>query len=150
GGTMMDLPDEEKFKFLVRKFIDDDLPPAIADIEALLNKNRIFRERTEGIGIISHDDAIAWSLSGPIARASGVRRDLRKDEPYLCYQDNWDGDGAEAVKFSVPLSDEGDVYARFMVRLEEIRQAVRIIEQLIDNIPGGPIDVFADGKVTKP
>jgi NADH-quinone oxidoreductase subunit D len=150
GGLMQDLPDEEVFKRMVKAFIRDDLPGALTDLEKLVVRNRIFIDRTRGIGTFTREDAIAWSLSGPVARASGVRRDLRKDEPYLCYKDNWDNDGAEAVKFSVPLSDEGDVYARFMVRLEEIKQAVRIIEQLIDNIPGGPIDVFADGKVTKP
>lgn len=150
GGLMQDLPDEEVFKRMVKAFIRDDLPGALKDLEKLVARNRIFLDRTQGIGHISREDAIAWSLSGPVARASGVRRDLRKDEPYLCYQDNWDNDGADAVRFSVPLSDEGDVYARFMVRLEEIRQAIRIIEQLIDTIPGGPIDVFADGKVTKP
>ncbi len=150
GGLMQDLPDEEVFKRMVKAFIRDDLPGAVGDLEKLVVRNRIFLDRTQGIGYINKEDAIAWSLSGPIARASGVRRDLRKDEPYLCYADNWNDDGAEAVKFSVPLSDEGDVYARFMVRIEEIKQAVRIIEQLIDNIPGGPIDVFADGKVTKP
>src|SRR5690606_22944713 len=150
GGTMMDLPDEEQFKFLVRKFIDDDLPPAIADIEALLNKNRIFRERTEGIGIISHDDAIAGPPSGPIARASGVRRDLRKDQPYLCYADNWDGQGAPAVEFKVPLATAGDCLARYLVRLEEVRQSSSIIAQLIDNIPGGPMNADDDSKVVKP
>lgn len=150
GGLMQDLPDEEVFKRMVKAFIRDDLPGALTDLEKLVVRNRIFIDRTRGVGHISKEDAIGWSLSGPVARASGVRRDLRKDEPYLCYKDNWNNDGAEAVKFSVPLSDEGDVYARFMVRLEEIKQAVRIIEQLIDNIPGGPIDVFADGKVTKP
>ncbi len=79
-----------------------------------------------------------------------MRRDLRKDEPYLCYADNWDGQGAEAVKFSVPIADGGDVYARFLVRIEEVRQAIKIIDQLIDKIPGGPVSVFADGKVGKP
>ena len=150
GGAMKDLPDEETFKRMVKNFINEDLDQAVKDIENLLNRNRIFVDRTQGIGQISHDDAIAWSLSGPMARASGVRRDLRKDEPYLCYQDNWDGAGAEAVKFSVPLGSDGDVLTRFLVRLEEIKQARSIIRQLIDNIPGGPLDTFADGKMVKP
>jgi NADH-quinone oxidoreductase subunit D len=85
-----------------------------------------------------------------MARASGVRRDVRKDEPYLCYQDNWDGQGAPAVKFMVPISTEGDALARYRVRCEEIRQSLSIIAQLIDNIPGGPVDTFADSKVVKP
>jgi len=150
GGTMQELPDEGQFKFLVRKFIDKDLPPAIADIEGLLNKNRIFRERTEGVGVVEHDDAIAWSLSGPIARASGVKRDLRKDQPYLCYADNWDGMGAKPVQFKVPIATTGDCLARYLVRLEEVKQAAHIIDQLIDNIPGGPMNADEDAKVGKP
>ncbi len=150
GGLMQDLPDEETFKRMVKDFILRDLPGALADVERLVTRNRIFIDRTRGIGILSREDAIAWSVSGPVARASGVRRDLRKDEPYLCYADNWDGQGAPAVEFSVPLADEGDVYARFLVRLEEIRQSVRIISQLIDRIPQGPVDAFSDSKVVKP
>ena len=150
GGTSQELPDEAMFKKLVKNFIHEQLPPAIDDLEGLLNKNRIFRDRTEGVGAISHDDAIAWSLSGPVARASGVRRDVRKDEPYLCYADNWDGQGAQAVKFKVPIATTCDVWARYLVRLEEMKQAVSIIEQLIDNIPGGPMNAFSDSKVVKP
>ena len=150
GGMMADLPDEEVFKRMVKKFIREQLPPAIKDIETLLNNNRIFRDRTEGIGTISTDEAEGWSLSGPVARASGVRADLRKDEPYLCYADNWDGQGAEAVKFNVVLASKGDCFARFLVRIEEVKQSVKIIEQLIDNIPGGPMNVFDDAGVTKP
>ncbi len=150
GGAMRDLPDDQTFKGMVKRFIREQLPPAIADIEGLLNNNRIFRDRTQGIGVISHDDAIAWSLSGPLARASGVRRDLRKDEPYLCYAHNWDGQGAEAVTFKVPIATGGDVFSRFLVRVEEMKQSVAIIEQLIDRIPGGPMNVGDDGKLTKP
>ena len=150
GGAMQDLPDEEVFQRMVKNFIHDDLATALNDLDGLLSRNRIFIDRTRGVGTVSRDDAIAWGATGPIARASAVRRDLRKDEPYLCYKDNWDGEGAEAVKFGVPLSHEGDVYARFQVRLEECKQAIKIIDQLIDTIPGGPIDVFADSKMTKP
>ena len=74
GGIMYDLPDELVFKDMVKTFTEEQCPPAIADIEKMLNKNRMFRDRTEGIGQISRDDAIAWSLTGPVARASGVRR----------------------------------------------------------------------------
>jgi NADH-quinone oxidoreductase subunit D len=150
GGAMRDLPDDEVFKRMVKKFIREQMPPAIGDIEGLLNKNRIFRDRTENIGSISREDAIAWSLTGPVARACGVKRDLRKDEPYLCYADNWDGQGAKAVEFKVPIATTGDVLGRYLVRLEEIKQSVKIIEQLIDHIPGGPIDAWADGKHVKP
>jgi len=150
GGLMQDLPDEETFKRMVKSFLRDDLSVALVDLEKLVLRNRIFMDRTQGIGVISEADAIAWSLSGPVARASGVRRDLRKDEPYLCYANNWDGQGAEAVKFKVALHTDGDVYARFQVRIEEIRQSMSIIEQLIDNIPQGPVNTFADGKLAKP
>ena len=150
GGTMQDLPDDAMFKKLVRNFIDDQLPPAIDDLDALLTRNRIFRDRTEGVGAITRDDAIAWSLTGPVARASGVRRDVRKDEPYLCYADNWDAAGAPAVTFKVPQATAGDCYARYLVRLEEMRQSISIIDQLIDDIPGGPMNVFSDSKVVKP
>ncbi|NBC10701.1 MAG: NADH-quinone oxidoreductase subunit D [Planctomycetes bacterium] len=150
GGAMMDLPDEETFKNMVKRFIREQLPPAIGDIEGLLNKNRIFRERTEGIGAVTHDEAVSWALTGPLARASGVRRDVRKDEPYLCYADNWDGQGAEPVDFKVAIAHAGDVFARYLVRLEEMKQSVHIIEQLIDNIPGGPMNTFDDGKMVKP
>ncbi len=150
GGLMQDLPDEEVFKRMVKKLIHDEVKNALTDLENLVKRNRIFLDRTRGIGTLTKEEAIAWSLSGPMARASGVRRDLRKDEPYLCYADNWDGQGAEAVKFQVVTCDEGDVYARFIVRVEEIKQSVKIIEQLIDKIPGGPIDAFADSKIVKP
>jgi NADH-quinone oxidoreductase subunit D len=150
GGLMQDLPDEAMFKTLVKKLIREEVPGAVRDLENLLNRNRIFLDRTQGIGVITKEDAIAWSLSGPMARASGVLRDLRKDEPYLCYADNWDGQGARAVEFKVPVCEEGDAYARYLVRVEEIKQSVAIIEQLIDNIPPGPVDAFADSKVVKP
>ena len=150
GGLMQDLPDEEVFKRMVKDFIHRDLPGAIGDLEGLTLRNRIFMDRTQNIGVLSTQQAIDWSVTGPIARASGVKRDLRKDEPYLCYADNWDGQGAEGVKFSVPVSTDGDTYARFQVRMEEMRQSIRIIDQLIDRIPGGPVDTFADGKVSKP
>ncbi len=150
GGLMKDLPDEEVFKRMIKDFIRNDLPGAIRDIEKLLERNRIFVDRTRGIGVLTKEQAIAWSITGPLARASGVARDVRKDRPYLCYEDNWDGQGAEAVQFKVPVCDDGDVYARFLVRIEEVKQSIRIIEQLIDNIPQGPVDVFSDSKVSRP
>jgi NADH-quinone oxidoreductase subunit D len=150
GGLNMDLPDEAMFKRMVKKFVNEDMPPAAADVEALLNKNRIFIDRTRGIGVISREEAIAWSLSGPMARGSGVRRDIRKDEPYLCFADNWDGQGAPAVDFKVPVMSTGDAYARYLVRLEEIKQSLAIIRQLIDNIPAGPVNVSPEGKEVLP
>jgi NADH-quinone oxidoreductase subunit D len=150
GGMMGDLPEERVFQTMVKKFVGEQCPPALDDMVKLLNRNRVFRERTEGIGAIGRDDAIAWSLTGPVARAAGVRRDLRKDEPYLCYADNWDGRGAPAVQFQVPVASAGDVLARYLVRVEEIRQSLAIIGQLIDHIPGGPIDNSPQGKAVLP
>jgi NADH-quinone oxidoreductase subunit D len=150
GGLNMDLPDEAMFKRMVKKFVNEDMPAAASDVEALLNKNRIFVDRTKGVGVISREEAIAWSLSGPMARSSGVRRDIRKDEPYLCFVDNWDGQGAPAVDFKVPVMTTGDVYARYLVRLEEIKQSLGIIRQLIDNIPPGPVNVSPEGKEVLP
>lgn len=148
GGLMQDIPPGWTDKVL--NFIRTRVPVAIKDLEDLTLKNRIFVERTRGIGIITRDQAIEWSISGPIARASGVRRDVRKDEPYLCYADNWDGRGAPAVKFKIPLATEGDVYARYQVRIEEMRQACAIIEQAVAMLPEGPVNVLHDAKATLP
>jgi len=119
-------------------------------VELLLNKNRIFIDRTQGISPINRDQAIAWSMTGPMARASGVRRDVRKDEPYLCFADNWDGQGSAPVDFKVPIMTTGDVYARYLVRLEEMKQSMHIIRQLIDKIPPGPVNVSPEGKEVLP
>ena len=150
GGLNMDLPDEDVFKRMVKKFVNESLPRATEDVETLLNKNRIFVERTRGIGVISPEEAIAWSMTGPMARASGVKRDLRKEDPYLCFANNWDGEGAQPPEFTVPVMDTGDVYARYYVRLEEMKQAMHIIRQLIDKLPGGPVNVSPEGKETLP
>jgi NADH-quinone oxidoreductase subunit D len=147
---MRDIPDDEVFKRMVRHFIDERLPSAMKDIETLLNRNRIFIDRVQGVGIVTEEEATAWSLTGPLARASGVRRDLRKDAPYLCYEDNWDGQGAEPVDFSVPIATDGDCFSRYLVRLEELRQSRGIIDQLIDDIPTGPINSNPDGKMHIP
>ncbi len=148
GGLAQDAPPGWTDK--VVDFCRNVVPRALKDVESLLLRNRIFIERTKGIGVISHDDAINWSLTGPLARGSGVKRDLRKDEPYLCYADNWDGQGAPAVDFKVPIAYGGDVYARFLVRIEEIHQACRIIEQVVAMMPDGPINVGHDEKLTLP
>jgi NADH-quinone oxidoreductase subunit D len=150
GGLNMDLPDEDVFKKMVKRFTDEAMPPAIEDVEKLLNRNRIFVDRTQGVGRMSREEALAWSFTGPLARASGVKRDIRKDEPYLCFADNWDGQGAPAVDFKVPIMTTGDVYARYLVRLEEMKQSLHIIRQLIDRIPPGPVNVSPEGKEVLP
>jgi len=148
GGLMSDITREWPAK--VKRFCQGPLPQAIDDMERLLTRNRILIERIKGIGYISHDDAIDWGLTGPLARASGVRRDLRKDEPYLCYADNWDGKGSSAVQFKVPVAKGGDCYARYQIRLAEMRESVKIILQLVDNIPSGPVDVLPNEKTALP
>lgn len=148
GGLMLDMPDGWPER--VKRYCTEVLPPALVDFERLLTRNRIFVERTKGVGYISHDDAINWSLTGPLARASGVRRDVRKDEPYLCYADNWDGKGSSAVEFKVAISPDGDCYARYLVRLAEMRESAKIAMQLADNIPEGSINVLPDVKKTLP
>jgi NADH-quinone oxidoreductase subunit D len=147
GGLMQDMPDD--WPAHVKDFLKR-VPRAMSDLESLLTRNRIFIERTRGIGVLTQEQAVAWSVTGPLARASGVKWDLRKDEPYLCYADNWDGRGSPGVAFKVPIATGGDVYARYLVRLEEMRQAINIIEQLVDNIPAGPINVLPDAKMTLP
>jgi NADH-quinone oxidoreductase subunit D len=150
GGLNMDLPDEAVFKRMVKHFVDDAMPRATEDVEKLLNRNRIFVDRTQGVGRMSREEALAWSFTGPLARASGVKRDIRKDQPYLCFAHNWDGQGAPAVDFKVPIMTTGDVYARYLVRLEELKQSLQIIRQLIDNIPPGPVNVSPEGKDVLP
>ena len=148
GGLKEDITSDWPGK--VKRFCTDVFPKAVDDFDRLLTRNRIFVERTKGIGYISHDDAISWGLTGPLARASGVRRDLRKDEPYLCYAENWDDKGSSPVQFKVPISHGGDCYARYQIRLAEMHESIGIIMQLVDNIPTGPVDVLPGDKKTLP
>ncbi len=150
GGAMCEIPDDEVFVTMIHNFLDQRLPRAIKDLETLVKRNRIFIDRVQNVGVVTHDEAIAWSLTGPLARASGVKRDLRKDEPYLCFAPNWDGEGADPVDFSVPIAQDGDCLCRFLVRMEEMQQSRRIIDQLIDRIPAGPMNVEVDSKLTIP
>ncbi len=148
GGALFDA-DDAVFRPLVKKFIDDCLPRAIDDIARLLNRLKIFIDRTQGIGVITAQEALQCSLSGPVARASGVMRDVRKDDPYDCFQSNWDGHGAPAVQFKSAIMRTGDALARYLVRLEEMRQSMHIIRQLIDHLPGGPMNVSPLGPGAK-
>ena len=148
GGLMQDITPDWARK--VKKYCTEDLPAALVDFESLLTRNRIFIERTKGIGYIGRDDAMNWGLTGPLARASGVRRDLRKDEPYLCYADNWDGKGTPGVEFKVALATGGDCLSRYLVRVAEMREAIKIILQLVDDVPEGPIDLLPSEKATLP
>src|SRR5581483_10934593 len=128
GGLMYDVDDT--FIKKVRNFVRD-FPKTHADVSRLLNRNRIFMDRLRGIGVLSKEEAIDLSCTGPIARASGVVRDLRKDEPYLAYPD---------FDFKVICAAEGDSYARYLVRMEEMLESLKIIQQAIENLPSGPIN----------
>src|SRR5437868_10009200 len=138
GGLMQDVDDDWVAK--VRAFVRD-FPRAWADVVRLLNRNRIFIERTKGIGVLSREDAINFSATGPIARASGVVRDLRKDEPYLAYKD---------LDFKVVCATAGDAYARYLVRMDEMLESLKIIRAAIENLPGGSVNVDTNGKMVLP
>src|SRR6187431_436772 len=122
GGLREDLP--RGFHEAVNAFLER-FPAKIAEFEGLLTKNDIFRRRTEGVGVITAEDAMQWGLVGPIARAAGLDYDVRKYFPYLGY---------ESYDFAVPTATEGDVYARYRVRMEELRQSVKICKQAIARI----------------
>ena len=126
GGLAEDVP--VGFWDECRKFADV-MPARIDDYEALLDKQAIFLERTKGIGLLSSDDALALGQSGPVLRASGVNWDLRKREPYLAYDE---------LDWNVPVYTAGDVYDRYKVRLNEMRESVRIVQQCLDGMPQGP------------
>ncbi len=138
GGVMRDV--DEKWIEMVRDFVKG-FGQAYADVTKLLNRNRIFLDRTRDIGVLSKEEAINLSCTGPVARASGVVRDLRKDEPYLAYKD---------FDFQVICSTEGDCFARYLVRMEEMLQSIRIIQQAIENLPSGPANVDVEGKAVLP
>src|SRR5947199_5703670 len=138
GGLMQDVDDA--FVQKVRAFVRD-FPKTHADLVRLLNRNRIFIERTRDIGVLSKEDAINLSCTGPVARASGVVRDLRKDEPYLAYKD---------FDFKVVCATSGDCLARYLVRMDEMRESIKIIHQAVENLPPGPVNVDADSKMVLP
>ena len=127
GGLPLDVPTGWDAK--VREFCNI-METKIPEYEELLTNNRIWLERTRGIGVISAGDAIGLGLCGPPLRGSGVYRDVRKDEPYAAYDE---------MDFDVPLGTRGDTYDRYLIRLEEFRQSIRIIRQALDGLPAGPI-----------
>jgi NADH-quinone oxidoreductase subunit D len=129
GGLMRDI--SPAAIEMIREFLKQ-IPKTLDDMERLLNRNRIFVGRTQGIGVLSRAEAINRSCSGPVARASGVTRDLRKDEPYLAYRD---------FDFNVCCATAGDCYTRYLVRMDEMRESIKIIHQAIENLPAGPVNV---------
>ncbi|MEO0414225.1 MAG: NADH dehydrogenase (quinone) subunit D, partial [Verrucomicrobiota bacterium] len=137
GGQIRDLP--KGYLNDLSQFCDEFLP-ALDEIDKLLSRNKIFLDRTKDVGVISREKAIAYGLSGPNLRGSGVEHDLRKAKPYLNY-DQYD--------FDIPVGEHGDCYDRYLVRGEEMRQSVKILRQVIKTIPDGPINV-ADAKQRVP
>jgi NADH-quinone oxidoreductase subunit D len=137
GGVHQDLPAglaDDMYAYT------DHLPKMIDDLEELLTENRIFKQRTVDIGIVSRKDALAWGFAGPTLRASGVAWDLRKSQPYDVY---------DQMEFDIPVGLTGDCYARYLVRMEEMRQSALIMRQCIEKMPDGPIKVD-DRKVAPP
>jgi len=127
GGVVEDLDD--RVIGLIRAALVE-IPKRVRDIQLLLSENRIWKQRTAGIGAIPAARALEYGLTGPALRASGVRRDLRRDIPYSSYED---------FDFDIPLGTHGDIYDRYQVRIEEIFQSRRIIAQALDRLPSGPI-----------
>ena len=137
GGVLRDLYDgfEEEVNAFLSAF-----PKTLKEVHTLLTRNRIWMDRTKEVGVISGEDAISYGLTGPCLRASGVEHDLRKAEPYSSYED---------FDFDVPVGDNGDVYDRYLVRMEEMVQSCHIVRQAMDNLPEGPVNV-PDNKIILP
>ncbi len=137
GGVKGDLPDglPERLEAALKKTEKE-----LYEVDRLLTRNRIFVERTQGIGILTREDAVSYAITGPMARASGVNYDVRKADPYFVY---------DRMEFDVPLGEKGDNYDRYLVRMEEMRQSIRIIRQALKEIPGGPVSVNAHGKIVE-
>jgi NADH-quinone oxidoreductase subunit D len=127
GGVELEVPDGWLGR--VQTFIDT-FPGHIDEYERLLTRNGIWKERLVGVGVISGKEAIEWGLNGPSLRGSGIGRDLRRQEPYLIY---------DQLKFNVPIRSEGDCYARYLVRIDELRETQQIVVQCLKGLPGGPI-----------
>jgi NADH-quinone oxidoreductase subunit D len=139
GGLWRDVTPD--FEEAVRWFIDY-LPPKLDDYEALLTNNPIWLDRTRGIGVINAEDALAWGLTGASLRGSGVNYDVRKATPYSGY---------EQYEFDVPLGQNGDVYDRYLVRMQEFRQSLRLITQGLDKLKKvGPGPVMTDNRKVAP
>ena len=137
GGVHRDLPAgllEDIVKFC------DEFPKIIDDVESLLTENRIFRQRTVDVGIVTKDDALDWGFSGPMLRGSGVPWDLRKSQPYDVYG---------RMDFNIPVGKTGDCFDRYLVRVEEMRQSLRIIMQCVEEMPAGSVRT-QDNKIAPP
>jgi NADH-quinone oxidoreductase subunit D len=140
GGVHQDLPDDllDDIETWANEFVS-----VIDDIDGLLTENRIFKQRNVDIGVISEQDALDWGFSGVMVRGSGMAWDLRRAQPYECYDE---------FEFQIPVGKNGDCYDRYLCRMEEMRQSVHIIHQAIAKMraPDGKGDVLARGKLTPP
>jgi NADH-quinone oxidoreductase subunit D len=137
GGVHQDLPPklvEDIYNFC------DPCEKVLDDLETLLTGNRIFMQRNADIGIVSKEDALAWGFSGVMVRGSGMAWDLRRAQPYEVYSE---------LDFDIPVGKNGDCYDRYLVRMDEMRQSLRIIKQAIEKMPEGPVHT-EDGKVFPP
>ena len=137
GGVHQDLPQallDDIYTFC------EQFNPVLDDIETLLTDNRIFKQRNVDIGVISRADALAWGMTGVMLRSTGVAWDLRRAQPYECYSD---------LEFKIPIGKNGDNYDRYLMRMEEMREANKIMKQCIEKMPKGPVMV-EDGKVVPP
>jgi NADH-quinone oxidoreductase subunit D len=137
GGVSMDLPQGLLGDMLAWT---ETFPKVLADLDALLTNNRIFKQRTVDIGVVSKEQALDWGFTGPVLRASGVAWDLRKSQPYDVYA---------KMEFDVPVGKTGDCYARYLVRMEEMRQSLKIMKQCLRDMPEGAVKAN-DYKVTPP
>jgi NADH-quinone oxidoreductase subunit D len=138
GGAMNDM--SPKVIDMIRDFLRH-MPKVIDDMNYLLGRNRIFYDRMQGVGILTKEEALSRSCAGPVARASGVERDLRRDEPYLSYPD---------FDFTVCCAREGDCLARYQVRLAEMAESLKIVTQAVENIPAGPLNVGQEKRSVLP
>lgn len=137
GGVAQDLPDGllEDIAVFNSQFLG-----YLADVETLLNNNRIWKQRLVGVGVVSQKQAMDWGFSGPMLRGSGIEWDLRKSNPYEIYDE---------LEFDIPVGTQGDCYDRYLVRIEEMYQSVRIIDQCLKKIPKGEVKSI-DSKITPP
>ncbi len=137
GGVHQDLPGDLLDDIAV--FLDE-FPQVLDDIEALLTENRIFKQRNVDIGVVSREDVMSWGLTGVMARGSDLAWDLRRAQPYECYND---------LSFKIPVGKNGDCYDRYLCRMEEMRESVSIMRQCLDKMPSGPVSAV-NNKVVPP
>jgi NADH-quinone oxidoreductase subunit D len=138
GGVHQDLPDQ---------LLDDieewaiEFPQALSDIDELLTENRVFKQRNVDIGVVTEEDVLQWGMSGVMARSAGMAWDLRRAQPYECYDE---------FEFQIPVGKNGDCYDRYLMRMEEMRQSLSIMRQAIVKLREATGDVLSRGKLTPP